>query len=458
MQRRSGPRIGPKFASRLAALVLVITAAIAVAGAGHAVSSPALPAQVVSITRPASLNTYATVDYGKKKTGTTTWRVVQGTGNCCENYLTTTKKGRLLDFGGTFINYTDDRGLTWHQVRPLTPLVNGEGTIVVNPNGDIDAIGWDPYSGDHLQAFKYDAASGAWTYAEQPVHQPFYDREWITVLPGPFVVNGQTVPYLTFVKGGYPWKDPAFYSTDGITYTNASSMFLDETLGTPVEGYLKTSPSSAFDWMQPNTGSGMTPLGAGAALASGEVTTDWGLLDPSSLSWRTFTYPGGVQPQGLHQVDSKGRIDNVVKHDDGGGFDYRISADGGLTWRSVSVALPSGDTVDQIDFRANAALGVGAVAVHALQPDGNDQDYAYRFGISTSQPVLQRRYTLGKGDTGSAAGVGNSVRMDFQTIAILPDGRLALSFLDSTTHYPSATTGQEQARPALAIEQNSSIR
>jgi hypothetical protein len=458
MHRRSDPRTW-----RLAALVLAAVAATAVvatagAGAVRAVSSPALPAQVVSITRPASLNTYATVDYGKKKTGTTTWRVVQGTGNCCENYLTTTKKGRLLDFGGSFINYTDDRGVTWHQVRPLTPLVNGEGTIVVNPNGDVDAIGWDPYSGDHLQAFKYDAASGTWTYAEQPLHQPFYDREWITVLPGPFVVSGQTVPYLTFVKGGYPWKDPAFYSTDGITYADASSMFVDETLGTPVAGYLKTSPSSAFDWMQPNTGSGMTPLGAGAALASGEFTTDWGLLDPNSLSWRTFTYPGGTQPQGLHQVDSKGRIDNVVRHGDGGGFDYGISADGGRTWHSVSVALPSGDTIDQIDFRANAALGVGAVAVHALEPDGNDQDYAYKLGISTSQPVLQRRYTLGKGDTGSAAGVGNSVRMDFQTIAILPDGRLAMSFLDSTTHYPSPTTGQDQPRPALAIEQTSSLR
>lgn len=437
-------------------LALVALAATAGAGAVHAVSVPGLPAQVVSITRPASLNTYATTDYSKKKTGTTTWRVVQGTGNCCENYLTTTKQGRLLDFGGSFVNYTDDRGLTWHQVQPLNPLVNGEGTIVVNPNGDIDAIGWDPYSGDHLQAFKYTAATAAWTYAEQPLHQPFYDREWITVLPGPFLVNGQTVPYLTFVKGGYPWKDPAFYSTDGLTYTDASSMFADETLGSPVSGYLKTSPSSAFDWMQPNTGSGMTPLGKGAALASGEFTTDWGLLDPSSLSWQTFTYPGGAQPQGEHQVDSKGRINEVVPH--GGGFDYRISADGGRTWRSVSVALPSGDTIDQIDFRANAALGVGAVAVHALEPDGNDQDYAYKFGISTNQPVLQRRYTLGLGDTGSAAGVGNSVRMDFQTVAILPDGRLALSFLDSTTHYASPTTGAEQARPALAIEQTSSFR
>src|SRR3954453_20233540 len=320
MQRRSGPRSGPRFGWRHALILslLALVALATTAGAVHAVSSPGLPAQVVSITRPTSLNTYATVDYSKRKTGTTTWRVVQGTGNCCENYLTSTRQGRLLDFGGSFINYTDDRGLTWHQVRPLTPLVNGEGAIVANPNGDIDAIGWDPYSGDHLQAFKYDAASGTWTYAEQPLHQPFYDREWITVVPGPFSVSGQTVPYITFVKGGYPWKDPAFYSTDGLTYTDASSMFLDETTAAPVEGFLQTFPDASFDWTQPNTGSGMTALGGGGALASGEITTDWGLLDPSTRTWHTFTFPGGTSPQGLHQVDSGGRIENVVPR--GGGF------------------------------------------------------------------------------------------------------------------------------------------
>jgi len=188
------------FHRSLVSLTALAAAAAAVAGTARALPSPALEAQVVSIDRLSALVVYPTTDYGKKPTatddrsGTTTWRVVQGTGNCCENYLAATKGGRLLDFGGSFVNYTDDRGVSWHQVRPLTPLVNGEGTVVVAPNGDVDAIGWDPYSGDHLQAFKYEAFSGKWFYAEQPLHQPFYDREWITVLPGPFVVNGQTVP------------------------------------------------------------------------------------------------------------------------------------------------------------------------------------------------------------------------------------------------------------------------
>ena len=440
--------------------LLTLPAAIAALGPSTAAAlpSPALPAQVVSIQRPTALVAYPTVDYGKKtRAGSTTWRVVQGTGNCCENYLTTTKGGRLLDFGGSFVNFTDDRGLTWHQVRPLTPLVNGEGTIVLAPNGDVDAIGWDPYSGDHLQAFKYEAFSGKWFYAEQPLHQPFYDREWITVVPGPFSIGGQTVPFISFLKGGYPWKGPAFVSTDGLTYTDASSMFLDETLNAPVEGYLATAADSTFDWIQPNSGTGMTPLGAGSALASGELTTDWGLLDSSTRSWRAFTFPGGGQPQGLHQVDSAGRIHNVIPR--GTSFDYRISADGGRTWRSASVALPASFSIDQIDFRVNGALGVAAVAVHALSSaTGNDQDLAYKFTVATSQPFLARRYTIGKGDVGSAAGVGNSIRMDFQTVAILPDGRLALSYLDSTTHYPSPTTGLEQTRPALAIEQTTSLK
>jgi hypothetical protein len=43
--------------------------------------------------------------------------------------------------------------------------------------------------------------------------------------------------------------------------------------------------------------------------------------------------------------------------------------------------------------------------------------------------------------------------MDFQTIAVFADGRIALSFLDSTTHYPSPSTGLDQNRPAIAIKQ-----
>ena len=80
-------------------------------------------------------------------------------------------------------------------------------------------------------------------------------------------------------------------------------------------------------------------------------------------------------------------------------------------------------------------------------------DLVYAFDIGSNTPILLRRYTVGLGDTGSQAGVGNNIRMDFQTVAVYPDGKLAVSFLDSTTHYPSPTTGAQQTRPAIAIEQ-----
>ena len=57
--------------------LLTLPAAIAALGpsTAAALSSPALPAQVVSIQRPTALVAYPTVDYGKNtRAGSTTWR------------------------------------------------------------------------------------------------------------------------------------------------------------------------------------------------------------------------------------------------------------------------------------------------------------------------------------------------------------------------------------------------
>src|SRR5688500_9108315 len=94
---------------------------------------PNLEAQVVDAEFTSHLRTFDTIDFGRNagrsddRRVKTEWRVVDATGNCCENYLTTDHRGRLYDFGGKYVNYTDDRGLTWKSVQPLTPLYNGEG-------------------------------------------------------------------------------------------------------------------------------------------------------------------------------------------------------------------------------------------------------------------------------------------------------------------------------------------
>ncbi len=442
-----------------AARWLVATASVlAVVAAAAAAELPGLPAQVVTITPPVTTFNYQTVDYGRSasssddRSATTTWRVVNLTGNCCENYLTTNKSGRLFDFGGSYLNYTDDAGLTWKSVRPMEPLVNGEGAVVNGPNGDVLGVEWDPYSGDHLLAFKYDAAAGKWLYNEMPLKTPFYDREWIAVVPGPFTIDGKTVPYLTFVKGGYPSKELYLYSTDGLTYTQVTSKIVDRTLeGTSSES-LPTVNGAALDWIQPNSNTGITPLGGASALAAPDYPgSAWARLDPGEPSWHGFAFANGSTPEGRFQVDSLGRIHNVIAH--GTYFTYRVSTDGGASWRSVDVALPAGSSIEEWDFRANAVLKLAAVAAHATDTTvGVDRDFVFKLDIDSKVPRTLRVYTVGNGDANSTAGLGNDIRFDFETVTFLPSGRIAVSFLDRTTGNPP-----DDIRPALAVEQGTKL-
>jgi hypothetical protein len=418
-----------------------------------------IAATVVDYAPPVSQATYPGVDHGTSTSprddrfADTTWRVVETTGNCCENYVTATPQGRLLDFGGTYVNFSDDRGLTWKQVQPQTPLVNGEGSIVNAPDGDVLGVGWDPYSGDHLQSYKYEADTGEWRYDELPLHQPFYDREWLAVVPGPVTIDGTTYPWVSLLKGGFPTKEAWYYSTDGLDYTNVTSKFVEQMFsGAATSSYLDTTAQDTHDWTQPNTNGGMTALGGGDALAAPDQGDQWYHLDGQTFTWSAFTYPDGTTPEGIVQVDSQGRLHEVVRKPGDAAFVYRMSADGGRTWRATTVNLPADHVIEEIDFRASSTAGVAAVGIHGHDnADDADQDLAYKLDISRQRPRLLRSYEVGLGDVNGASGIGEDVRFDFETIAVFPDGRLALSFYDSTT----TTDGDVQ--PALAIEQDTTL-
>lgn len=419
-----------------------------------------IPARVRVVEPPVSEESYPTVDYGRSSSAkddretTTRWRVVEETGNCCETYLTTTASGRLLDFGGRYIYFSDDAGVTWRRVEPLVPLVNGEGAIVAAPGGDVLGVEWDPYSGDHLQFYKFEVDTQQWLYTEMPVHQPFYDREWISVVPGPITIGGETHEYVSFVKGGWPFKEVWFYSTDGLHYTQVTSKDVSRFLsGEETQGPLPTVPNSDNDWIQPNTNSGMTQLGAGDMLASRDFFRGWSLLEGETFTWSSYSFADGSEPDGLFQVDSSGRVHNVIPSRDRRSFEYRTSEDGGGTWKTMAVDLPADHTINEIDFRANLSAGVSAVAMRARDAvGGNDQDLVYKFDISKTAPRLVRLYEVGLGDMGAVAGVGNSVRFDFESVTIFPDGRVAVSFLDSTTFMRHPVHGREGRTPAMAIE------
>ena len=406
-------------------------------------AAPGLPATVATVSFQKQTISYPVLSPSGQQIGTTAWRVVKGTGNCCENHLGATKTGRLLDYGGAYINFSDDNGLTWKQVRPAEPLLGPEGTVVNAPGGDIVGITWDPYTGDRVLAFKMNASNGTWEYMYTPLHTPFYDREWIAVIPGPHTVAGQTVPYITVIRGGWPSKAVWYYSLDGLHYAIASNKVLTQLAGGNVNAWLPTAADPEADWTQPISESGISPLIGGGALARSVDALDagWYRIAPGSMLWSSFKLGDGSElPDGRLVMDSRGwsHVVNVSE----GNVTYRLSKDGGMTWSTVTSALPANHTVEEWDLRANGALGVTAVAIHAHNSvTDKDQDLVMRFATVCGTPELVRTHLVGKGDLNASSGLGASIRFDFATTSMLPDGKVATSIIDNA-----------HTSPAVAVE------
>jgi hypothetical protein len=175
------------------------------------------------------------------------------------------------------------------------------------------------------------------------------------------------------------------------------------------------------------------------------------LLDSSDRHWDAWTLPGGAAPPTYIQTDSAGRIHNV-RSAGANQLEYRMSSDGGRTWTSALIPLPFGGLTD---FKVNESAGVSALALRL-----NNQDWVYKFDITGNTSKLMRRYRVGLGDNpaGSSIGALTSPRMDFQTVGIFPDGRVAVSFLDSTTFsHPPGTGTLGRITPAVAIELDTTL-
>jgi hypothetical protein len=285
-----------------------------------------------------------------------------------------------------------------------------------------------------------------------PLHHPFYDREWIAVIPGPLTVAGQTVPYLTVIRGGVP-KDIWYYSLDGLHYTAASNKVLTQVAsGAGVSEWLPTTPNADADWTQAISEMGVAPLNTGGALAwrvdvlDGLSGAEWWSVEPGSLQWTRFRLGNGSElPDGRLVQDSRGWT-HIVNAEENT-VSYSISKDGGQTWTSTSTALPEGHTVEDWDFHANGALGLTAVGIHAHNSiTGRDQDLVVKYGTACGGPEHTRTYFVGLGDLNASSGVGADIRFDFATMVILPDGKIATSIIDSL-----------HTSPALAVEVSTAL-
>ena len=429
--------------------------------AGHPTTDPTgLPALVYPDTRPGdvpSFGTFAAYSPDGEKIGTRAWLLTEAGGNCCEVDVASTPTGRLIEFGGSEPYFSDDQGKTWSIVEPLTPLFNGEGAIVAGPNGDIRAVGWDTYGGDHLQSFAYDAASGAWKFLEIPLHTPFFDRPFVTVARGPFTINGASCPYATIVKGGYLVKTVELASCDGLLYDEVTTAASSST-ATSQPLPATPDPSGLADYWSTPMRAETTPLsGQGLVEKSGSSCPVLRLQEDVS-KWQCYSLPRGRTYDAMQQ-DSRGWLTTVT----GGAswLDLGVSTDGGAHWSpSLTLLPPMGGRLEIFDVHVNGNLGLAVVDARFEDARGRGHDMVFRVDESTPVPRLVEVDVIGKGDVVTANGLtASGQRMDFMTITITPDGAIVGTYVDSTTHGAPAMFVEQGARtyrPDAAVKASAS--
>jgi hypothetical protein len=436
-------------------------AAAALAGlAVTALSAPpgALPTSESKLGDKPVTKAYGVVDARGRRVGSASWRVTKAGGNCCEVLLMATRDGRLVEFGGTYPVVSTDEGRSWTEIAPLAPstsklpnpgpkqIAGGEGTIVQAPGGDIVGIGWDPYSGDRLQSFMYSAKDKKWYYQEAPLHEPFYDREWIAVAKGPFTIGGQTVPWISMVVSNFH-RNIALMSLDGLNYFVPASRDLEAVANGTVKAYLPVKPDADFDYMQEQSQTNVSAVTNGVLSLDKTQTSCTMQTLRTDGTWTCFAFPNEQEITGSLHTDSRAWLHEVIS-DGGGDFVYRISKDGGRKWYETPFALPGALEITKPatwDFKVNGRLGLMAIAAHAEKEDHTFQDVVMTFDVHGTTPRLKKRYYVGDGNLKSSVGLDaagtakgeKSYRVDFTSIAILPDGRLAVSFADKTYDDPA---------------------
>ena len=150
---------------------------------------------------------FTTIDLNMNQSTNTTWAVFDKNygGNCCEHYIATSIEGTILNIGGEYPVWSNDRGQEWdtfipgvipdqtcRTFIPTNPGQEGlgEGSIVQATNGDWISMSWFPYVGgdlklDKFYAILYDESEMEWKWCYNRLTEPFYDRSWQVEVVGP---------------------------------------------------------------------------------------------------------------------------------------------------------------------------------------------------------------------------------------------------------------------------------
>jgi hypothetical protein len=453
-----------------AALTVALGSASALAGITGPVPLPTTGATPTKVAVKVRTSAYAVYDAKGHKTGAARWRISPAGGNCCETYVSSMRSGRIVESGGTYPWYTDNRGQTWYQVKFDLPdqndngqaIAGGEGATVTGPHGDIYGVTWDAYSGDHLQAYRYTAQTKTWDVSEVVMKSPFYDRPWLSYAKGPVTLDGKQIPQILDVTGGGITKDVDTFSSDGLDYSDPSFFYGDERQGGTGRAAVKVVRNQDADYWQPHPGTGTLPLNAGGLLRfsnNEDVTSTHGCAVAQltrSATWQCVTMRAKFQ--GVVRQDSRGYLVEAYPTPGNASIVLATSRDGGLHWSHTTLVPPKAtgamrlETPSLYDVVANGALRQAAVSARFDDAKGNGHDMVFRVSTRSVKPRLEATYLVGKGDINTANDVTGSAgyRYDYESVALLPDGKIAVSFDDSSCIQPSLRDSSHRS-PEVAI-------
>ena len=406
---------------------------------------------------------FNTTDLGINYTTSFEWAVFgnEEGGNCCEHYLAATKEGLILNFGGEYPTWSEDRGHTWDEYLPSVfsqvgcfepkPTVPGqeglgEGSIVQATNGDIIAMGWFPYpstSGvDQFYAFYHPAGNDPddWQWCFNRTPEPFYDRSWQVEVVGP--ISGGLYgsgPWASLVISNF-WHQVqnigGQISTDGLNYDYFGFPDRDSNLDEMEVNLTGVDLGVEWDFTKPHKEMRSFPVPSGGLYFPNYfVNGDDAYLDTNLDWWKGVTMGGNSLPSQYCAFDSSGGL-HCVKND-GLTFNHQLSWDGGENWTNESYDLTGvASEIEEWEFHSSGVHDLFVLNVRYQSAAGPDVDVAWHVRDYSKSMIPDQLTQLGQGDLDSTSGAGADIRFDFASMGILPDGGAFIAYHDSTDPDP----------------------